>query len=259
MSVTINQIPCMQGTLDGNGPVAASTHIYYNTLVFWALATGLIDDDTGLGANAFAGISKQEVDNSNGAASALTCEFYREGIHKLAGTGFTQASVGLAVYAVDNFTVTTDGATAGAVRIGVCTSLVSATAIMVEIDPDGSKFVDITVPVTLHATLTTRNLFIAPGPMRVVGISFVPDLVQGGALTATAVKAVGTATPASATTPLHNAGGINCNATAHTAQPLTLSATVADLLLAPGDRIGLVFSAALTTGSGLITIRLRKM
>jgi hypothetical protein len=87
----------------------------------------------------------------------------------------------------------------------------------------------------------------------------VPDLVQGGALTGTVVKAIGTATPVKTTTPMHTADEANFNATAHTVQPMTLTATVADLKLAPGDRIGLDLSAALTTGRANITIRMKRL
>lgn len=107
-----------------------------------------------------------------------------------------------------------------------------------------------------HASKTVYNLFTADQAYTVKSIRFTPDVVQGGALTATAVKATGTATPASGTTPLHAAAGINLNATAHTVQSITLTATTADLSLAAGDRIGLVLSAALSTGSGCLSIRL---
>lgn len=116
----------------------------------------------------------------------------------------------------------------------------------------------ITVPILPHASLTEQNLFVARESLEVISIDVVPDLVQGGALTGTIVKAVGTATPANGTTPMHTANDINFNATAHTVQPITLTATVADLKLVAGDRIGLDLSAALTTGRAVATIRLRR-
>jgi len=106
-----------------------------------------------------------------------------------------------------------------------------------------------------HASKTVYNLFTADQIYTVKSIRYVPDVVQGSALTATAVKATSTATPASGTTPLHTANGINCNATAHTVQSITLTTTTADLTLAAGDRIGLVLSGALSTGSGCLSIR----
>lgn len=109
--------------------------------------------------------------------------------------------------------------------------------------------------ISLHASKVTFNLFVAREAVEVVNIDYVPDIAQGGALTATVVKCTGTATPASATTPMHTANGINLNATAHTVQPITLSVTTADLRLAVGERIGLVLSGAMTVGSGHISIR----
>ena len=106
-----------------------------------------------------------------------------------------------------------------------------------------------------HASKTVYNLFTADQAYTVKSITVVPDVAQGSALTATISKATGTATPASGTTPLHT-GTANLNATAHTVQTLTLTATTADLALASGDRIGLILSGALSTGSALVSIRL---
>lgn len=99
------------------------------------------------------------------------------------------------------------------------------------------------------------NSFVAKRSYQVTEISYTPDVAQGGALTATPVKATGTATPASATTPLATAASIDLNGTAHTVQVIALTATAADLLLAAGDRIAIVLSGAMTTGSGLFTVR----
>lgn len=116
----------------------------------------------------------------------------------------------------------------------------------------------ITVPVNLHASKVIHNLFVARRAYTVTSVDYTPDIAQGGALTATVVKAVGTATPASATTPMHAAAGINLNGTAHTVQPLTLTGTAADLVLADGNRIAIVLSGAMTVGSGNVTIRMTK-
>lgn len=115
----------------------------------------------------------------------------------------------------------------------------------------------ISVNIGLHATKTVYNVFVARRACRVLSIDYVPDIAQGGALTATVVKATGTATPASGTTPMCAAGAIDLNATAHTVQAITLTATTADLALAAGERIGFVESGAMTVGSGCLSIRLR--
>ncbi len=105
-----------------------------------------------------------------------------------------------------------------------------------------------------HASKVIYGVFIAPEALTITGISYVPDVAQGGALTATVSKATGTATPASGTTPLHT-GTINLNGTAHTVQNLTLTSTAADLTLAAGERVAIILSGAMTTGSGNLTVR----
>lgn len=106
-----------------------------------------------------------------------------------------------------------------------------------------------------HASKTVYNIFTADQAYTVKSIRVTPDVAQGSTLTATISKVTGTATPASGTTPLHT-GTANLNATAHTVQSLTLTSTTADLSLAAGERIGLILSGALSTGSANVSIRL---
>jgi len=257
MSVTANQQRKPQGCKNGNEKVAASTYLYLGTLAFYNVS-GYLDDDTGLGNNTFAGITSEEVDNSGGANGDERCEFEREGVFYLKGTGFSQASVGQPVFALDNFTVTTDPTAAGAVSIGMCCQFVSSTEIGVDIDPDAPDFLDYAFTITPHASITARNLHYFREPMRLVHSDMVPNLVHGSALTGTLVKATGTATPSSGTTPLHTANALDFNAAAQTIQPVTLTSTVADLLFAPGDRLALVTNAALSTGHATISCRFRR-
>lgn len=127
---------------------------------------------------------------------------------------------------------------------------------------DGLTVNDIIVPqryyfnfrVGPHATVTEYDLMVAPRAMRVTAISVVPSTLQGGALTATIVKATGTSAPANGTTPMHTANAINLNTGAYTVQNITLTATTADLILAAGDRIGIDYSAALTAGHAVVTV-----
>ena len=116
----------------------------------------------------------------------------------------------------------------------------------------------VSVNIPAHASKTVYNLVTARADYTIASIDYVPDVAQGGALTATVVKATGTATPASGTTPMHTAGAIDLNATAHTVQSITLTATAADLDLDAGDRIGLVLSGAMSTGSGTVSVRMRR-
>lgn len=115
----------------------------------------------------------------------------------------------------------------------------------------------VSVNIPAHASKTVYNIFTADQTYTVKSIRVTPDVAQGSALTATISKATSTATPASGTTPLHS-GTANLNGTAHTVQSLTLTSTTADLSLAVGDRIGLILSGALSTGSANVTIRLGK-
>lgn len=115
----------------------------------------------------------------------------------------------------------------------------------------------LSVHIPAHASKTVYNLFIADQTYVVKSVRVVPDVVQGGALTATINKATGTAAPAAATTPVHTSSA-NLNTTVNAVQTLTLTSTTADLALAIGDRLGLVLSGALTAGSATVSIRLGK-
>lgn len=132
MAVTANQLVTAQQP-DGlvGYPVLASTHIYKGTMCFVVAASGYLTDDDASGANAFAGIASQEVDNSSGSNGDLTCECWTEGKFELVGSSLTQAIVGDKIYATDNYTITGTGTSA--TRIGNATEFVSATKAMVQI------------------------------------------------------------------------------------------------------------------------------
>jgi hypothetical protein len=104
------------------------------------------------------------------------------------------------------------------------------------------------------ATITEWDLWVADRAIQVTGISVVPSTLQGGALTATIVKAVSTATPVKTTTPMHTADSINLNTGAYTVQTITLTATTADLQLAAGNRLSIDLSAALTVGQACVSV-----
>lgn len=133
MAVTANQL--LKVSEPGGRrsiPVAASTRIYSGTLVFAVAASGLGDDDTATGANAFFGVAAEEADNSSGSGGAIRCECFQRGVFYLKGSGFTQALVGDKIYASDNYTVT--GTSTNNTLIGRCVDFVSATEIGVEIE-----------------------------------------------------------------------------------------------------------------------------
>lgn len=263
MAVTANQLQQRADGLTIGYPVAASTRLYQGTLVF-INASGYADDDTASGVNGFAGVNKVDTDNSSGSNGDLTADIITEGDFVLTGSGFSQASVGQRAYATDNYTVTTTASTSGAVLIGTVTRYISSTSVAVAIDPDESgpgndRIVTLSYLIPLHASKTVYNIFTAREALQVLSIDYTPDTAQGGALTATVVKATSTTAPASATTPMCAAGAIDLNATAHTVQSITLTSTGADLILAAGNRIGFVESAAMTTGSGNVTIRMKRL
>src|SRR5688572_10618887 len=105
MAVTANQLI---ERADGNKkgyPVAASTYLYQGALSF-VNSSGYLDDDTASGVNAFAGVNIEAKDNSAGSNGDLSTEIWKTGDFLLTGSGFGQSSVGLPVYAIDNYTLT---------------------------------------------------------------------------------------------------------------------------------------------------------
>lgn len=112
-------------------PVAAE-RIYGGTLAFIDASTGYLTGDDNGGANAFAGVTKDEVDNSAGSAGDLNCEVYTRGEFELTGSSFAQSTVRDKIYAIDNYT--TQAGSSSATLVGVCTQYISATKIMVDIE-----------------------------------------------------------------------------------------------------------------------------
>lgn len=106
MAVTANQVVKRQGR-DGKLAaigVAASKIIYEGTAVF--LDAGGDATDVKVDANTvFAGIAREQVDNSSGADGDKTVEVWTDGDFELtiAGT-LADSEIGTAVYATDNYT-----------------------------------------------------------------------------------------------------------------------------------------------------------
>lgn len=133
MAVSANQLIKRQEGCKFKG-LAAVAVLYQGTLAF-VNASGYIDDDTASGVNTFAGIVIENVDNSGGSAGDETVELWRRGIFELPGSGFTQADVGKAIYASDNYTLTLTAT--GNVYVGRVHEYVSATKLLVAIDVGG--------------------------------------------------------------------------------------------------------------------------
>ena len=132
MAVTANQVVLMQDAENIIQCKAAAVNLYQNTIAFWDASTGFITNDDNAGANAFAGIVYQQCDNSGGSAGDKVVELYTEGVFRLTGSSFTQATAGDLIYATDNFVITATSTNAS--RIGRAVNYVSATQVDVMID-----------------------------------------------------------------------------------------------------------------------------
>jgi hypothetical protein len=78
-------------------------------------------------------VAIEKVDNSAGSAGDLSVQCHTDGVFRLTGSGFSQATVGSLIYATDNYSITTT-ATGSAVLIGKCVGYVSSTVVDVKID-----------------------------------------------------------------------------------------------------------------------------
>lgn len=122
----------------------------------------------------------------------------------------------------------------------------------------GGKIVPQTIVLTFAVPLAAgalQNLFIAPWACKVNSIKFANSVAE--AVTGTVVKSTGTVAPVKTTTPMHTADAYNFNTTVHTVTTLA-AAQAADRILAAGERIALVLSAALTTGASCLTIEIER-
>ena len=134
-AVTANQITLMQGAGRLTRSKASNVNLYAGTLAFFDASTGYIVADDNAGANAFAGIVYQQCDNSGGSAGDLEVELYTDGIFRLTGSSFTQATNGDLVYAIDNYTIQASATSAS--KVGRVVNYVSATVVDVLINVHG--------------------------------------------------------------------------------------------------------------------------
>lgn len=134
-AVTANQITLMQGAGRLTRSKASNVNLYAGTLAFFDASTGYIVADDNAGANAFAGVVYQQCDNSGGSAGDLEVELYTDGIFRLTGSSFTQATNGDLVYAIDNYTIQASSSSAS--KVGRVVNYVSATVVDVLINIHG--------------------------------------------------------------------------------------------------------------------------
>lgn len=131
-AVAANQlVKRMEHGLRISYPIVASKRIYAGTMVFIVAASGYATDDDAAGANRFAGIATEEIDNSSGASGDKRVECWVEGIFELVGSSFTQADILKPIYAVDNFTIQTSATTAS--LVGTSVEFLSATVLRVKL------------------------------------------------------------------------------------------------------------------------------
>lgn len=147
MAVTANQVISRQESMRSSRPVYELIHIYEGTLVF-VNSSGYATDVVNSGANPFAGIAIKEADNSAGASGAVNVELWEDGAFVMVGSGFTQGTVGLDIYASDNFTVTTTATSTS--YVGRCIGYISSTKILVQIRRNAP-----TLPTAANGTGTT--------------------------------------------------------------------------------------------------------
>lgn len=101
---------------------------------------------------------------------------------------------------------------------------------------------------------TDRAIFVAPVACQVVAVAQVHAVAAGGASKLQLTKDTGTTAPGGGTDLLTNNTntGFDLNATANTVQTGTLTATIADLQLAAGDRLAIDFANTIQSTAGLV-------
>lgn len=109
-----------------------------------------------------------------------------------------------------------------------------------------------------NGSLADQNFFVATRPCVISRIDYVHSVAgtNGSAVNLQVEKCTGTTAPGSGTNLLTNNtnAGFDCKGTANTVQNGALTATVADLRLAPGDRLAVDFAGTLTTLAGVIVV-----
>ena len=85
MAVTANQLISRQDGDIVEGSVLTAITLYIGTMAFIDAANGYITNVINAGANKFAGIVRDYVDNSAGASGAVKVPLYAEGVIRLAG------------------------------------------------------------------------------------------------------------------------------------------------------------------------------
>jgi hypothetical protein len=111
-------------------PVAAGVKIYAGAMVCLN-ASGYAVPAADIAGLKFVGVSRQYVDNTNGANGAQTVLVWKEGVFDFEASGMTAADVGKPVFVSDDQTVALS--TTNAVGCGIITEVESATKVWIDI------------------------------------------------------------------------------------------------------------------------------
>ena len=112
-------------------------------------------------------------------------------------------------------------------------------------------FKTVTYNETLNASIGTTPFFIADQAYTVLAISYVNKTAGNGASpVASVTKDTGTQAPGAGVTMM--TGTFDCTTTANTVLNATLTATTANLTMAAGDRLSVLFGGTLTTLAGVV-------
>lgn len=112
--------------------VGANAVIYKGALVSVRNDGFAYPSRSGTSSDVFVGVAFESVDNTGGAAGAKSVRVLKRGTYVYNGSGFTQASVGQAVYALDDNTLTTTATNNQ--LVGYVVEVLSATRARIRID-----------------------------------------------------------------------------------------------------------------------------
>ncbi len=240
-------------------------------------AGGLVcRDTTGYGVSAadtvgfiFAGVADDIYDNTDGANGDVIARCWRKGSFKVDTVGAAITDVGKRVYISDDQTVRLEANVSNSILCGKIVAFESATSVWIDVDVEGissaeAKTISIVMPlVTVNGT-KNFGIFAVSRAIRInkISIASVTKPADADGVITLAIKNY----DLSATTDdnLLVAATFNLEGlTAKNSEDLSLTATVADLILAVGDMIhGSIVndSAAIETDlTGVLTIEYEEL
>lgn len=120
-------------------PVAASTKILAGVITHYNSSKYIVEG-TDTAGEVFAGVSIEEIDNSDGANGDYSVTLYENGDFEftLSEGDAVQADIGTEVYTVDNQTVARAATTTNDIAVGYIVGIISATIVRVRISVFGA-------------------------------------------------------------------------------------------------------------------------